>query len=67
MSENDQNKHIEDSSETQSSSDQEPHKNDARFDMYHFFSRKDVVLAVIVLLAMILYLIWSHLFAPVPA
>ncbi len=34
----------------------EQNKDDgARFDMYHFFSRKDVILAAIVILALLIY------------
>lgn len=32
------------------------------FDMYHFFSRKDVILAIILLLALLLYLVGTSLF-----
>ena len=33
--------------------------NDQYFDMYHFFSRKDVWLAVIVLLALLIWLLFE--------
>ncbi len=33
----------------------EKKKDGVTFDMYHFFSRKDVILAVLVILAFLLY------------
>ena len=40
-------------------SDSSPH-----FDMYHFFSRKDVILAAIIIIAILLYLVTMHLMSP---
>lgn len=48
------------------------HKEDVRpekgqtFDMYHFFSRKDVILVAAVIIALLLYFISKH-FTVTPA
>lgn len=47
---------MEDGAQT---SDSSPH-----FDMYHFFSRKDVMLAIILLVVILLYLLTVHLISP---
>ena len=47
---------MEDGAQT---SDKSPH-----FDMYHFFSRKDVILAIIVLVVILLYMLTIHLMSP---
>ena len=33
---------------------------DPRFDIYHFFSRKDVILAAIVVILLLLWTLWEH-------
>ncbi len=48
-------------------SDQKPkdHKDDdVTFDMYHFFSRKDVVALVIMILMLLAYIIYQVGFIP---
>lgn len=47
---------MEDGAQTTESS---PH-----FDMYHFFSRKDVILAAVIIIAILLYLVTMHLMSP---
>lgn len=37
-----------------------PLKEGQNFDMYHFFSRKDVILVVIVIVALLLYLLSAY-------
>lgn len=36
------------------------------FDMYHFFSRKDVIAAGLFLLALLLFLVWAVFFRSNP-
>lgn len=47
-------------------SDQEPKKKDENvsFDMYHFFSRKDVIALVIMILLLLAYVLYQAGFAP---
>ena len=33
------------------------------FDMYHFFSRKDVILAAALIIALLLLMLWAGLFS----
>ena len=34
------------------------------FDMYHFFSRKDVLLAIFLVVLLLLYVVFQTMFAP---
>lgn len=34
------------------------------FDMYHFFSRKDVILIIFLLLVLLAYVVFQSVFAP---
>ncbi len=36
------------------------------FDMYHFFSRKDVIAAIILVVALLLFAVFSGMFVPQP-
>lgn len=47
-------------------SEENKDENGKTFDMYHFFSRKDVILAAIVILALLIYFVVSH-FSPATA
>lgn len=40
-------------------SDKPVKRDDQYFDMYHFFSRKDVILAIILIVVVLLYLLYS--------
>ncbi len=50
----------------------EPAKNETNeeeevlhtFDMYHFFSRKDVLLAIILIVLLLAYVVFQSMFAP---
>lgn len=45
-------------------SDKKPEDEGVTFDIYHFFSRKDVLAAAVVIVLVLAYLAFRHLAAP---
>ncbi|HPF78990.1 MAG TPA: hypothetical protein PLF01_06815 [Alphaproteobacteria bacterium] len=44
----------------------EPEKSEGTFDIYHFFSRKDIIIAAILIIALLIYFVVRYL-APAAA
>lgn len=47
-----------------SDKDPQKHDEDVTFDMYHFFSRKDVIALVIMILLLLAYVLYQAFFIP---
>lgn len=43
--------------------DKKDHKPLKRFDMYRFFSRKDVIAAILLILGLLLFMVYQMLFS----